>query len=90
MSKQMTPPRRRMIEDVTIRNMAVSGQKNHVRAVTNFGIFHGCSPDTMPKSACRHQPRCSTTQRRGFFDAAFQSRPLQLTVTTATVTKQSP
>src|SRR5712664_744852 len=47
MSKQMTPLRQRMIEDMTIRNMAVNSQKNYVRAVANFSIFHGCSPDKL-------------------------------------------
>jgi integrase/recombinase XerD len=47
MSKQMTPLLRRMIEDMTIRNMAVSSQKNYVRAIANFSIFHGRSRDKL-------------------------------------------
>ena len=47
MSKQTTPLRQRMIDNMTIRNMAVSSQKNYVRAVANFSIFHGCSPDKL-------------------------------------------
>jgi integrase/recombinase XerD len=47
MSKQMTPLRQRMIDDMTIRNMAVNSQKNYVRAVANFSIFHGRSPDKL-------------------------------------------
>jgi integrase/recombinase XerD len=45
MTKQMTPLRRRMIEDMTIRNMSPSTQKIYVAAVANFSIFHGRSPD---------------------------------------------
>jgi integrase/recombinase XerD len=47
MSKQMTPLRQRMIEDMTIRNMSPSTQKIYVRAVANFSIFHGRSPDKL-------------------------------------------
>ena len=45
MTKQMTPLRRRMIDDMTIRNMSPSTQKGYVAAVANFSIFHGRSPD---------------------------------------------
>jgi hypothetical protein len=47
MSKQMMPLRQRMIEDMTIRNMAPSTQEIYVRAVANFSIFHGRSPDKL-------------------------------------------
>jgi hypothetical protein len=45
MTEPTTPLRRRMIEDMTIRNMSPSAQKIYVRAVTNFSIYHGRSPD---------------------------------------------
>src|SRR5205823_13030857 len=47
MTKQMTPLRQRMIEDMTIRNMSPSTQKIYVAAVANFSIFHGRSPDKL-------------------------------------------
>lgn len=47
MSKQMTPLRQRMIEDMAIRNMSPSTQKIYVRAVANFSIYHGRSPDKL-------------------------------------------
>jgi integrase/recombinase XerD len=47
MSKQMTPLRQRMIEDMTIRNMSPSTQKIYVAAVANFSIYHGRSPDKL-------------------------------------------
>lgn len=47
MSEQMTPLRRRMIDDMTIRNLSPSTQKIYVRAVVNFSIFHGRSPDKL-------------------------------------------
>jgi integrase/recombinase XerD len=47
MTKQMSPLRQRMIEDMTIRNMSPSTQKIYVAAVANFSIFHGRSPDKL-------------------------------------------
>jgi site-specific recombinase XerD len=47
MSKQISPLRQRMIEDMTIRNMSPSTQKIYVAAVANFSIFHGRSPDKL-------------------------------------------
>jgi integrase/recombinase XerD len=47
MGKQTTPLRQRMIEDMTIRNMSPSSKKIYVRAVANFSIYHGRSPDKL-------------------------------------------
>jgi len=47
MTEQMTPLRRRMLDDMTIRNMLPSTQKTYVRTVANFSIFHGRSPDKL-------------------------------------------
>jgi integrase/recombinase XerD len=40
----MSPFRRRMIEDMTVRNFAVDTQRNYLRAVKNLAIFLGRSP----------------------------------------------
>ena len=53
MTEQMTPLRRRMIEDMTIRNMSPSTQKIYVRAVANFSIYHRCSPDKLSSEDVR-------------------------------------
>ena len=45
MTEQMTPLRRRMIDDMTIRNMSPSTQKIYIRAVAHFSAYHGRSPD---------------------------------------------
>ena len=42
----MTPLRRRMIEDMTIRKFAPKTQHDYVRRVKNFAAFLGRSPDT--------------------------------------------
>ena len=41
MTEQMTPLRRRMIDDMTIRNMSPNTQKIYVRAVAHFSAYHG-------------------------------------------------
>ena len=41
----ISPLRRRMIEDMTIRNMAPRTQEAYIRAVKNFTAFFGQSPD---------------------------------------------
>jgi altronate dehydratase len=38
---------RRMIDDMTIRNMSLSTQKVYTYAVANFSAFHGRSPDKL-------------------------------------------
>jgi site-specific recombinase XerD len=46
MSKPISPLRRRMIDDMTIRNMSPSTQRVYTHAVANFSAFHRRSPDT--------------------------------------------
>lgn len=41
----MSPLRRRMIEDMTIRKFAPKTQSSYIRAVKNFTVFLGRSPD---------------------------------------------
>ena len=42
----MSPLRRRMIEDMTIRKFAPKTQQDYIRTVKNFAAFLGRSPDT--------------------------------------------
>jgi site-specific recombinase XerD len=42
----MSPLRRRMIEDMTIRKLALNTQQGYIRTVKNFAAFLGRSPDT--------------------------------------------
>ena len=44
--KAISPLRRRMIEDMTIRKFAPKTQHDYIRAVTNLARFLGRSPDT--------------------------------------------
>ena len=43
----LSPLRRRMIEDMTLRNLAPSTQQSYVYAVANFGRHFGRSPDKL-------------------------------------------
>ena len=54
----LTALRRRMIEDMTIRNLSTTTQQSYVHAVARFSRFFGCSPDHIP---CRSVPRCGAT-----------------------------
>ena len=47
MSEQMTPLRRRMIDDMKIRNMSISTQDVYIRAVAKFSAFHRQSPNRL-------------------------------------------
>ena len=42
----MSPLRRRMIEDMTIRKLAPKTQQGYIRTVKDFAAFLGRSPDT--------------------------------------------
>src|ERR1700736_1333549 len=44
--KAMSPLRRRMIEDMTIRKLAPKTQQGYVRTIQDFAVFLGRSPDT--------------------------------------------
>lgn len=47
MTRQPTPLRQRMIEDMAFRNMALSTQVSYVHAVARFSAFHRRSPDRL-------------------------------------------
>ncbi len=38
---EMSPVRRRMVEDMTVRNLSPATQRSYVRAVAKFGWFFG-------------------------------------------------
>src|ERR687897_2966663 len=43
----MTPLRRRMLDDMKLRNMALSTRKIYVASVAGFSAYHGRSPDQL-------------------------------------------
>ena len=44
---QPSPLRRRMIDDMTVRNLSPATQQSYVYAVANFSRFFGKSPDQL-------------------------------------------
>ena len=81
----ISPLRRRMIEDMTVRNFAPKTQDNYIRAVANLAKFLGRSPDTATTEELRlfqlhltanraaHPPSTARLRRYG------SSSPLRLT-----------
>ena len=47
MTKQISPLRQRMIDDMTIRNMSPNTRKIYTYAVANFSAIQGRSPDKL-------------------------------------------
>jgi integrase/recombinase XerD len=47
MTKQISPLRQRMIDDMAIRNMSPNTQRAYIRAVKNFSLHFGKSPDKL-------------------------------------------
>jgi site-specific recombinase XerD len=43
----MSPLRRRMIEDMTVRNLSPATQRSYLHAVTKFSRYFGRSPDRL-------------------------------------------
>jgi integrase/recombinase XerD len=44
---EMSPLRRRMIEDMTIRNLSPATKQSNVHAVSKFSRYFGHSPDRL-------------------------------------------
>jgi integrase/recombinase XerD len=44
---ELSPLRRRMIEDMTIRNLSPATQRSYIYAVAKFSRYFGCSPDRL-------------------------------------------
>src|SRR3954469_9087169 len=47
MTKQITPLRQRMLDDMALRNMSPATQRLYINAVKNFSVFFGRSPDKL-------------------------------------------
>src|SRR5881398_246013 len=54
---QMTALRRRMIDDMTVRNLSPATQQSYVYAVAKFSRFFGCSPDRLGIASGRRGSR---------------------------------
>jgi integrase/recombinase XerD len=47
MAQTITPLRRRMLDDMKLRNMAAGTRRSYVHSVAGFSAFHGRSPDEL-------------------------------------------
>ena len=51
--ESVTPLRRRMIEDMTVRHFTLKTQRDYIRSVTNLARFLGRPPDTATREDLR-------------------------------------
>jgi integrase/recombinase XerD len=49
---EISPLRRRMIEDMTVRNKSPATRRSYVPAIAKFGRFFGRAPDKKPLTSC--------------------------------------
>ena len=61
----ISPLRRRMIEDMTVRHFASKTQHDYIRAVTKLARFFGGSPDTATNEDLRRFQLHLTENRAG-------------------------
>src|SRR4029453_18216195 len=57
---EMSPLRRRMIEDMTVRNLSPATQRSYIHAVSKFSQYFGRSPDRLDIEDVR-AIRCSSS-----------------------------
>jgi integrase/recombinase XerD len=50
---QMTPLRRRLLDDMTVRNLSPATQQSYVYAVAKFSRFFGVAPDKLGSEEVR-------------------------------------
>ena len=63
----ISPLRRRMIEDMTVRNFVVKTQTDYIRRVKSFAGFLGRSPDTANREDVRrYLLHLNSIERNGF------------------------
>ncbi len=53
---EMSPLRRHMIEDMTVRNLSPAAQRSYVHAAAEFGRFFSRSPDKLDGARCLQVP----------------------------------
>ena len=53
--QSISPLRRRMIDDMTIRNMSPATQRSYLHAVKGYSVYFGCSPERVNAGAILHR-----------------------------------
>ena len=61
-----SPLRRRMIEDMTIRNLSPSTQQSYIYAIAKFSRHFGCSPDRLSLEQVRAYQLHLISQKRSW------------------------
>ena len=61
---QTTPLRRRMLDDMTVRNLSPATQQSYVYAVAKFSRFFDRSSDQLPRRTRTPHPRQHSAGRR--------------------------
>ena len=56
---EMSPLRRRMIEDMTIRNLSPATQQSYIHAVSKFSRYFGRSPEKLTLEDVRTKTKAS-------------------------------
>ena len=64
--RPMSPLRRRMIEDMTIRNLSSSTQQSFIYAIAKFSRHFGCSPDRLSLEQVRAYQLHLINQKRSW------------------------
>jgi len=81
MTKQITPLRQRMIDDMALRNMSPATQRVYINAVKNFSAFFGRSPDKLTFEDVRtYRRRPGARWRAPPTDGQPQPRPIRRSV----------
>ena len=57
----LSPLRRRMIEDMTVRNLTPATQRSYISAVSKFSRYFGKSPDRLELEDVRSQVHLVST-----------------------------
>ncbi len=60
--KPISPLRRRMIEDMTVRNFVEKTRNDYIRHVRTFTAFLGRAPDTAPRSGAWQAPGAASVE----------------------------
>jgi hypothetical protein len=60
---ELSPLRRRMIEDMTVRNLSSATQRSYLHAVAKFSRYFGRSPDQLDLEDVRAYSTCNETLR---------------------------
>jgi integrase-like protein len=76
MTKQITPLRQRMLDDMALRNMSPATQRVYINAVKNFSVFFGRSPDKLTFEDVRTYQLMAN--ERGPLQRARERAPRQL------------